>query len=186
MKTLVLVIANLMVAASTVYASGEIDIENAAVGQIMSLKKDVVFDEGVKEKVLSSTTLQLPTFNGEKIDVEVYCSISRDEDGEECPDYKKTKVMAGKNIVIRSTPFNSAYFHDYTTRKDSKVLTEKAIIGSIKKTKCTYTLTFACEINHSTQDFRKSILEIAAAELRFQASQNFKIQKDPTEPTPWP
>ncbi|MGZ3771111.1 MAG: hypothetical protein ACXVCP_14160 [Bdellovibrio sp.] len=186
MKKLVFVIANLIVAASTVYASSEVEFKKAEIGQTMTLRKDVIFNEGVKEKIMSSRILQLPEIDGEKIDVEVSCLLSREEDGDGCSGFKKTKVSAGKTLIIADAPSSTADFHDYSTRKDVSVLVGKSVAGGIIKNKCTYSLTFSCYFHHGVNAFRKPILEIAEAEILFQASQNIKIQEDASEPTPWP
>lgn len=179
MKKLVLVIANLMMAATTTYASSKIDFENAKVGQVMSLKKEVVFNEGIQDVTLSTTTLQLPNSSNQKVDVNVSCFVSRGEEGDNCPDYRKTKVSAGKLLTIRNGG------EEHLNYDAGNVMTESWVRGSVKKNSCVYSLTFYCKAS-ARRDLYKSVAEIEANEVRRQAAENFNIQEDPTEPTPWP
>ncbi|MGZ3774057.1 MAG: hypothetical protein ACXVCY_08745 [Pseudobdellovibrionaceae bacterium] len=148
-------------------ANEQISPADAKVGQTFSLKKEVLFNEGVGYvKLFESTEKAYDEYNRQTT-VELLCEVSRSEQGTDCPDYPRT-VVKPKYRVIRDS--------EYAYSGISLIATEK-------KNQCKFTLHLQCTYSGNlSNDFKK----IMDKRLAYEASKLVDIKEDTTEPTPWP
>lgn len=176
MKTIILLLANIMLISSANASTGS-EIANAEVGQLLSLKNDLILNEGIHGKTLSSKTMRLPTEKGNQVEVEVSCGLYRKESpiqgsGASCPGYRKTKVSKDKPIMIR------------IVENDSRRI---FINSSQVKNRCEFSLVLSCQIIfESGHNFLPSMSALMLKEALEQAADLVNVEEDTSEPTPWP